>query len=215
MATQKNPAAMFQQLKNLDTAFKHVRLFTLIIIIAASAICYYTIYKTGEAIKQSQHRVYFIANGKLIDAIAIDKKEVLNVQLRKHIENFHYYFFSLEPDEELIKKNINKALYLADDRAKTEYDNLREQGYYAGIVSGNISQRIDVDSIVLDTDHSPNGFTCYAKLKIIRPTSIVTRALVTDGFLRPLQTISDNNSYGFLIERWRILDNKDLTVEKR
>lgn len=206
---------MFKQLKNLDSAFRHIRLFSIIFLIAVAAICCYHSYATSKAIRESQHRVYFIANGKLIDAIAIDKKDVVNVQLRKHVENFHHYFYSLEPDEELIKKNITRALYLADDRAKSEYDNLREQGYYAGIVSGNISQRIDTDSILINTDRSPYDFTFYGKLKIIRPTSVVTRSLVTDGVLRPLQTISDNNSYGFLIEKWRIIDNKDLTVEKR
>lgn len=206
---------MFQQLNNLDSAFKFIRVFCAIIVLTSAGICCYTVFKATQVIKDSQHRVYFIANGKLIDAISIDKKEVLNVQMRKHIENFHFFFYSLEPDEDLIQKNITKALYLADDRAKTEYDNLREQRYFAGIVSSNISQRVDVDSIIINTDNSPASFTFHGKLKIIRPTAIVTRSLVTAGVLRPLQTISDNNSYGFLIERWRIIENKDLIVEKR
>lgn len=206
---------MFKQLKNIDSAFKHIRLFSFLLLVATVVICGYNSYKTTEAIQQSQQKVYFIANGKLIDAVAMDKREVLAVQLRKHIEMFHFYFYSLEPDDDLIKKNVTKALYLADDKAKTEYDNLREQGYYSSIVSGNISQRINMDSIAINTDRVPYTFTYFGKLKLIRPTTIATRSLITSGQLRPLQTISDNNSYGFLIERWRILENKDLTNEKR
>jgi len=206
---------MFKQLQNIDSAFKHIRFFSLVFIIAAAVICCYNTFKTGQLVKESQSKVYFIANGKLIDAVAMDKKEVLAVQLRKHVEMFHFYFYSLEPDDELIKKNVNKALYLADDKAKAEYDNLREQGYYSGVVSGNISQRIDMDSIAINTDQVPYSFTYFGKLKIIRPTTIATRSLVTHGLLRPLQTISENNSYGFLIERWQILANKDLSIEKR
>lgn len=206
---------MFKQLKNIDSAFKHIRLFSLILITATCVICCYNIYKANETVKSSQNRVYFIANGKLLDAISIDRTEVLAVQLRKHVEMFHYYFYSLEPDDALIKKNVTKALYLSDDRAKVEYDNLREQGYYAGVVAGNISQRIDADSISINTDHTPYSFIFYGKLKIIRSTSIATRSIITEGYLRPLQTISDNNSYGFLIEKWRIIENKDLNIEKR
>lgn len=206
---------MFKQLTNLDTAFKHTRIVTILVILACTGISSYSIYNARQVIKSSQGKVYVVAQGKLIEAIGIDKKEVLNVQLRKHVENFHYYFYSLEPDEDLIKKNITKALYLADDRAKYEYDNLLEQGYYTGIVAGNISQRVDMDSIHINTDNVPYHFTYYGKLKIVRSTSIATRSLVTEGTLRSLQTISDNNSYGFLIENWRILANTDLRVEKR
>lgn len=206
---------MFRQLQNIDSAFKHIRFFSLALVLATVVICCYNSFQTTQAIRESQQKVYFIANGKLIDAVAMDKREVLAVQLRKHVEMFHFYFYSLEPDDELIKKNVTKALYLADDRAKGEYDNLREQGYYAGIVSGNISQRVDMDSVVLNTDQVPYSFTYYGKLKIIRPTTIATRSLVTEGLLRPLQTISENNSYGFLMERWRIIENKDLKIEKR
>ncbi|TXJ29008.1 MAG: conjugative transposon protein TraK [Chitinophagaceae bacterium] len=206
---------MFKQLTNLDSAFKHTRLVTLVVILACTGISFYSSYNARKIIENSQDKVYVVAQGKLIEAIGIDKKEVLNVQLRKHVENFHYYFYALEPDEDLIKKNITKALYLADDRAKYEYDNLREQGYYTGIVAGNISQRIDMDSILINTDNTPYHFTYYGKLKIIRSTSIATRSLVTEGTLRALQAISDNNSYGYLIENWRILANTDLRVEKR
>jgi hypothetical protein len=50
-------------------------------------------------------------------------------------------------DDEFIRKNVTKALYLADYTAKQEYDNLTENGYYSQIVSGNISQRIEMDSV--------------------------------------------------------------------
>lgn len=206
---------MFKQLKNLDSAFKFVRLITILVVISSLLICCYNVYTTSQAIKEGQQRVYFIANGKLLDAVAIDKIEVLSVQLQKHVEMFHYYFYNLEPDEDLIKKNINKALYLCDGRAKEEYDNLREQGYYTSVVSSNISQRVDMDSIVVNTDRSPYSFTYYGKLKIVRPTSIATRSLITNGVLRPLKLISNKNPFGFLIERWKIIDNTDLTIEKR
>jgi hypothetical protein len=53
-----------------------------------------------------------------------------------------------------------------------------------------------------------------AQEKLIRTTSIVTRSLITEGYLRNVER-SDNNSHGFLIERGMILENKDLKIENR
>jgi conjugative transposon TraK protein len=150
----------------------------------------------------------------VLEAFASDRKENIPVEARDHIRAFHQHFFSLDPDEKVITANLTRALYLADGSAKRLYDNLREAGYYAGIISGNISQQITVDSIALDMDAYPWYFRCYARQQIIRPTSIVTRNLVTEGWLRSISR-SDNNPHGFLIERWNTMENKDLTVQKR
>ncbi len=127
---------------------------------------------------------------------------------------FHTYFFTLDPDEKAIESNLSRALYLADVSAKKQYDNLKETGYFAGIMAGNISQQITIDSVIVDARIEPYQFRCFATLKIIRPTSIVTRNLITQGFLRNV-TRSDHNAHGFLIERWETLENRDLKTEAR
>jgi len=206
---------MFKQFKNIDTAFKHIRLFSLVFLLVNCITCCYTLYISNQDIQASQSRVYVIANGKLLEAIATDRSDKLAVEIRDHVKMFHYYFYSLEPDDAIIKKNITKALYLADRTAKSEYDNLYEKGYYSASISANISQRVDEpDSISVNIAQVPYHFKYYGKLKIIRTTSIATRSIVTEGEIRITQS-SDNNSHGFLIEKWNILENKDLSVEKR
>ncbi|TEB41233.1 conjugative transposon protein TraK, partial [Flavobacterium circumlabens] len=107
-----------------------------------------------------------------------------------------------------------KALYLADDSAKRIYDDLKENGYYSGIISGNVSQTIKIDSITIDINSYPYGFRCYAAQNIIRTTSIAHRSLITEGNLRNVSR-SDNNPHGFLIERWNTIENRDLGTENR
>src|SRR6185437_12405427 len=148
------------------------------------------------------------------EALAADRRENLEVEARDHIRNFHLDFFTLDPDEKVINANVGHALYLADGSAKRVYEGLKENGYYAGIIAGNVSQRVMPDSIVVDTRSYPIYWRCYATEKIIRPTSAVTRNLVTEGQLRYVSR-SDNNPHGFLIEKWVILDNSDLKVETR
>jgi conjugative transposon TraK protein len=205
---------MFKQFKNIDTAFKYVRGFCLLVVLASFMLSCFAFYKAFQVIDNSKKRIYILANGKILEAVAGERKENIPVEARDHIKTFHEYFFSLDPDDKVIQNNITKALYLADVSAKRAYDNFKENGYYANIISGNISQTIKVDSIRLNVDHYPFYWRCYATETITRSTSIVTRDLITEGYLRTVSR-SDNNPHGFLIENWNTIENKDLKVEDR
>jgi conjugative transposon TraK protein len=205
---------MFKQFKNIDTAFRHIRAFTLIVIITCTILCGFTIYKSYQLVSNMQGKVYILAHGKALEAYASDRKDNIAVEAKDHVKSFHQYFFTLDPDEKVIQTNITKALYLADASAKKAYDNLKENSYFSNIISGNISQQISVDSVQIDINQYPYYFRCYATQKIIRTTSIVFRSLLTEGYLRNVSR-SDNNSHGFLIERWTTIDNRDIKIENR
>ena len=205
---------MLDNAKNLDTAFQQLRQFCIIWMLVCSGIALFALYKTFAILQASERKVYILSSGKVLEALAGDRKENLPVEARDHVRSFHQYFFTLDPDEKVINSNIGKALYLADGSAKRLYDNLKENGYYAGVISGNISQQVVVDSVALDIGSYPYYFRCRATQTIIRPTSVTTRSLVTEGWLRNCGR-SDNNPHGFLIERWRTIENKDLRVEAR
>src|SRR5688572_29400804 len=191
---------MFSQLRNIDSAFKHIRLFSLVLILSCVMICGYSIYKSIEMVTHMQERIYILANGKALEAVAAERKDNVPVEARDHVKMFHYYFFTLDPDDKVIHANISKALYLADASAKKQYDNLEENGYYHNLISGNISQAIEADSIMIRTDVYPFYFFYKGEQTITRPSTIVTRSLITEGYLRNVSR-SDNNPHGFLIER--------------
>ena len=205
---------MFQQLKNIDTAFKHIKTFSVALIAACALICAFTVYKSYQFVSNTQQHIYILANGKALEAFSADRKDNIPVEARDHVRMFHYYFFNLDPDDKVITANITKALYLADNSAEKMYNDLKEQDYYGDIISGNISQQILIDSIRVDVNQYPYYFRCYAKEKLTRSTSIVTRSLITEGYLRNVAR-SDNNPHGFLIEKWNTLENKDLKTENR
>jgi len=205
---------IFRQMKNIDSAFKYVRGFTLTLIIGCISLCMFALSKSFRLVSEARSKIYILANGKALEAYASERKDNIPVEAKDHIKSFHLFFFTLDPDEKVIQSNITKALYLADASAKRQYDNLKESGYYTNIIAGNISQQISVDSIALNVEQSPYYFRCYATEKIIRATSITSRSLITEGYLRNVSR-SDNNSHGFLIERWATLENKDIKIEKR
>jgi conjugative transposon TraK protein len=205
---------MFQQLRNIDTAFKHIRLFSLVLIVGCVFTVCFTLYKSFQLISESQERIYILSNGKALEAWSAERKDNIPVEARDHVRMFHHHFFTLDPDDKVIQANITKALYLADASAKKQYDNLKENRYYSNVISGNISQEIEIDSIRIDINQYPFYFRCYSRQRLIRTTSIVTRSLVTEGFLRNVSR-SDNNPHGFLIEKWNTLENKDIKTENR
>ncbi|WP_345158116.1 conjugative transposon protein TraK [Pontibacter saemangeumensis] len=201
-------------MKNIDTAFRYIRSFTLVVVIGSILLCGFVLYKSYRLVSQMQSKVYILANGKALEAYAADRKANIPVEARDHVKTFHRLFFTLDPDDKVIQANMSKALYLADASAKREYDNLKENGYYANIIAGNISQRIRVDSVAVDTNEYPYPFRCYATQSITRTTSTVSRSLVTEGYLRNVSR-SDNNPHGFLLERWVTIENRDLKIENR
>ncbi|MES2277912.1 MAG: conjugative transposon protein TraK [Bacteroidota bacterium] len=203
---------MFQHFKNIDSAFKHIKLFSYLLIMACVGISCFAVYQSYRNSADFRSHIYVLANGKALEAIAQDRRDNIPVELRDHIKVFHEAFFNLDPDEKQVQATISKALYLADGSAKTAYDNLREAGYYNNLVSGNISQQVTVDSIQLDMNSYPYGFTCFATEKLVRSTSTTTRSLVTQGFARNVSR-SDNNPHGFLIERWETIKNQDEQVK--
>ncbi len=128
-----------------------------------------------------QERVYVLSNGKILEAFASSRKEISRWKPGP-CKNFHYWFFTLDPDDKLIRENITKALYLADVSAKRQYDNLEEKGYYAQIISGNVSQTIKVDSVRVDTGNHPYGFRCYARRSLSEGPALSPGAWSLKGY---------------------------------
>ena len=205
---------MYNKTKNIDSAFRHIKAFSMMVVFCSFLLCGLVLYKSYDLSARVQDKIYILSGDQAVKAFAFSRKDNIPVEAKSHVKLFHEYFFTLDPDDKVIDGNLSKALYMADGSAKAQYDNLRETGYYSNIIAGNISQQIIIDSVRVDLQSAPYYFKCYATIKIIRPNSIVTRNLVTQGYLRTVSR-SDNNPHGFLIERWETIDNKDRKTESR
>ncbi len=204
---------MFTQLRNIETAFQQNKRIVALVIIASMVISVCAIYFSFAAYQGASRQIYVLANGKALEAVAADRKDNIPVEARDHIKMFHQYFFDLDPDEKVIESNISKALYLADESARNQYNDLKEKSYYNNLISGNISQRVSVDSIQLDMNSYPYRFKYFAKEKLTRSSSTINKMLVTQGYLRNVSR-SDNNPHGFLIERWDTINNRDTIIQQ-
>src|SRR5690242_13014829 len=109
---------MFRQMKNIDTAFRHMRDFTLAVMVVCVLVCGATLYKSFKMVRAMQDRIYVLVQGKALEAFASNRKDNIPVEARDHVKTFHRLFFTLDPDDKVIRSHISKALYLADGSAK-------------------------------------------------------------------------------------------------
>lgn len=205
----------FKSLKNIESSFKQIRLFSIIFLCLCAGITGYAVWSSYNFAEAQRQKIYVLDNGKsLMLALSQDLSQNRPVEAREHVKRFHELFFTLSPDKIAIESNIKRALFLSDRSAFNYYSDLSEKGYYARIVSGNINQAIQVDSVVCNFDKYPYQVMTYARQMIIRESNVTERSLITHCQL--LNSVrSDNNPQGFTIEAFEIVENKDLTVTNR
>ena len=205
----------FKSLKNIESSFKQIRLFSIIFLCLCTAITGYALWSSYNFAEAQRQKIYVLDNGKsLMLALSQDLSQNRPVEAREHVRRFHELFFTLSPDKAAIESNIKRALFLSDKSAFNYYSDLSEKGYYARIVSGNINQAIQVDSVVCNFDKYPYQVMTYARQLIIRESNVTERSLITHCQL--LNSVrSDNNPQGFTIEIFEIVENKDLKVTNR
>lgn len=205
----------FKSLKNIESSFKHLRLFGIVYLCMCTLIMGYSVWKAYGFAELQRQKIYVLDEGKsLMLALSQDLEQNRPVEAREHVKRFHELFFTLSPDKSAIESNIQRAMFLADRSAYEHYSDLAEQGYYNRIISGNVNQRVEIDSVKCDFNVYPYDVVTYARLSIVREKSVTERSLVTRGRLLN-STRSDNNPHGFILESFRVVENKDLRVYDR
>jgi len=205
----------FKTLRNIENSFKQIRLFTFVFAVLCFGVVGVVVFKSYQFAEEQRHKIYVLDNGKsLMVALSQDMSINRPVEAREHVRRFHELFFTIAPDKNAIESNVKRAFNLADQSAFNYYKDLQEKGYYNRIISGNIQQRIEIDSVVANFESYPYGVTTYARQFIIRSSNLTIRNLITNCSL--VNSVrSDSNPQGFTIEKFNVLENKDIeTVER-
>jgi conjugative transposon TraK protein len=205
----------FKSLKNIETSFKQIRVFGIGFVVLCAGIVGYSLFSAYNFAEKQRQKIYVLDGGKsLILALSQDLSQNRPVEAKEHVKRFHELFFTLSPDKNAIESNIRRALFLVDKSAFGYYKDLQEKGYYNRIISGNINQNLQVDSISCNFDTYPYKIVTCARQLIIRESNITERSLVTRCNL--INSVrSDNNPHGFTMENFEILENKDLRIIDR
>jgi len=205
----------FQSLKNIETAFRQIRLYILLFALLSAGVSGYALYSSYRFAEKQREKIYVLDEGKsLMLALSQDASRNRPVEAREHVRRFHELFFSIAPDKDAIEENMSRAFALCDKSAFDYYKDLAEQGYYNRAISGNVNQRIVIDSIRCNFESYPYEVTTYARQFILRQSNVTERSLVTSCTLQN-SVRSDDNPQGFLIEHFLVRENQDLRSYKR
>ncbi|WP_276875353.1 conjugative transposon protein TraK [Chryseobacterium joostei] len=205
----------FKTLRNIESSFKQIRLFTFVFAVLCFGVVGVVVFKSYQFAEEQRQKIYVLDNGKsLMVALSQDMSINRPVEAREHVRRFHELFFTIAPDKNAIESNVKRAFNLADQSAFNYYKDLQEKGYYNRIISGNIQQRIEVDSVVANFESYPYAVKTYSRQFIIRSSNLTIRNLITSCSL--VNSVrSDSNPQGFTIEKFNVLENRDVeTVER-
>ena len=205
----------FRSLKNIETAFRQIRLYILLFALLSAGVSGYALYSSYRFAEKQREKIYVLDQGKsLMLALSQDASRNRPVEAREHVRRFHELFFSIAPDKDAIEENMSRAFALCDRSAFDYYKDLAEQGYYNRAISGNVNQRIVIDSIRCNFESYPYEVTTYARQFILRQSNVTERSLVTSCTLQN-SVRSDDNPQGFLMEHFLVRENQDLRSYKR
>jgi conjugative transposon TraK protein len=204
---------MFQSMKNIQSAFNYVRLFTIIICICAFGVAIYSVSKISEMALIAKHQMLTIdKDGNLYNGLSSTRESNIEIEGRAHVYSFHQLFFAFDPERAVINDHKTKWNYLADKSAVVQFDQLEEAGFFQNIIVSSISSRLEDVDIEIENDEGSSYliFSFSAKQKLMRSSSISYRNLKTTGRLRILENRSKNNPHALMIENWKIIDNSTI-----
>lgn len=205
----------FKTLRNIENSFRQIRLYAIVFAIVCLGASGYAVWESYRFAREQRDKVYVLDQGKSL-MLALSQDAAINrpVEAREHVRRFHELFFTLAPDRAAIESNMKRAFSLADKSAFDYYKDLSEKGYYNRIISGNVQQRLEVDSVQCNFEAYPYVARTYARQFIIRASNVTHRSLVTSCLL--VNSVrSDDNPQGFTIEQFRVLDNRDVEIVER
>ena len=200
-------------IKNLENKIKLVLTVCALCITACVIISLGSVITAKFMVDEAGKKIYVLDGNVPIMVSRTTMEETTEVEAKSHIQMFHYFFFTLAPDDSYIKYTIDKALYLVDETGLAQYNALQEKGFYSNVMGTSAITCIYCDSI--NFDKKEMKFKYYGRQRIERRTSVIIRQLVTEGNLKKVPR-TENNPHGLLITNWRTLLNKDLeTISKQ
>lgn len=203
-------------MRDISKSLFNIKIILAIITIISTCLTIYII-KTAFDNAATEREYIYILDKKNTLKLALSQNVNVNriAEAEAHIKRFHELFFILSADADFIESNMSKALDLADESVKQQYNLLMEQGYFTSLIASGISSEFICDSINLynSTTHDIDA-VLYGKTSLVHSDKIVYKTIKTSCSLISTQR-TINNPNGFQICNWNIIDNSVIGQIKR
>ena len=196
--------------ENINTAFRYVRLVSIIALIGALLVSLFSVFYALHTIEKNQKQIYVLSkDGNVILSSSLKYNyENRNTEIVNNAVMFHNYFFSLDPDKQVIERNVKKALEISGNSVLNLNEKRDENLYYHNLINGGISLRYELDSIHVNDRQEPYYVRAYGTQLMYRQSNSIKKVLVTECLMRNVDR-SMSNPHGLFIFNFKILVHKN------
>lgn len=198
----------------IDQELRSRKILVVATLCFSAAVCIGVVVASFMFVRQSRDTVYVVDKGSTIMASIADGDVQRDLEVEDHVRRFHELMFNLAPSTESQKRNLEQALHMSD---RTAYDWWRDQseaGYYSRLVSANISQEIQIDSVQFSMQAYPYPARLFGKVYLTRESNITAYDFVSECRLSDVPR-SRSNPHGLMIEKFVIKRYESLGTRKR
>ena len=183
-------------------------------LVFAGIVCVGVVLLSFRFVSKSRDTVYVVDKGSTIMAAIAEGDVQRDLEVEDHVRRFHELMFNLAPSTESQQRNLEQALHMADRSAYDWWQDQSESGYYARLVSANISQEIQIDSVRFSMQSYPYPARLYGKVYLTRESNITAYDFMSECRLSDVPR-SRSNPHGLMVERFSVKRYESLGTRKR
>lgn len=198
----------------IDQELRLRRLLVIATLCFCVAVTLGVVFLSFRFVRESRDTVYVIDKGSTVMASIADGDAQRDLEVEDHVRRFHELMFNLAPSSESQKRNLEQALHMADRSAYDWWQDQSEAGYFNRLVSANISQEIQIDSVQFSMQSYPYPARLYGKVYLTRESNITAYDFVSECRLSDVPR-SRSNPHGLMIEKFTIKRYESLGTRKR
>ena len=198
----------------IDAELRRRRSLVTAALVFAAVVCVGVVSAAFLFVRESRRTVYVVDKGSTLMATIADGNIQRDLEVEDHLRRFHELLFNLAPSSESQSRNLEQALHMADRSAYDWWQDQSESGYYARLISANISQEIQIDSVRFSMQQYPYPAPLYGKVFLTRESNITAYDFVSECRLSDVPR-SRSNPHGLMVERFTVKRYESLGTRKR
>ena len=198
----------------IDAELRRRRGLLVAVLLVAATVSVGTAAAAFLFVRGSLGTVYVVDKGSTVAATIASGDIQRDLEAEDHVRRFHELLFNLAPSTESQRRNLEQALHMADRSAYEWWQDQSESGYYGRLVSANIYQEIQIDSVEVSLAEYPYPARLHGKVFLTRESNITAYEFMSECRLRDVPR-SRSNPHGMLIERFAVRRYESLGTRKR
>lgn len=205
--SEKKTDGLVRQMNTINSSFTSFKVITICSIVAIVITAVAGFYIVSSKFSEMSSKIYVLDNGASFSATAQDVSITKKDEVMDHVNRFHELMFNIPPNKEMIKRNLEKALDMADKSAYNYYNDLQEKGFYGRLTGTNSYQQVEIESIDINMDSYPYQVVVRGHQYINRESNVSKYSLVTQCTVANAVRTT-KNLHGLVICNFKVVENR-------